>query len=37
MHERCIVRGDLAKISFGKYVIIMDTVTIRPSYKIYKK
>ena len=36
MMERCIIRGDLAKIIMGKYTIISDNVTLRPSYKKHK-
>jgi dynactin-5 len=29
----CIVRGDLAKIKFGKYFILDEACIIKPSYK----
>ena len=37
IEEACIIRGDLAKISLGKYVIIKKGSTIHPSSKISKK
>ena len=33
MQEKSILRGDLALIKLGKYVILMENVTLRPSYK----
>lgn len=31
--DACIVRGDLAQIKLGKYVIVEDSVTLKPSYR----
>ena len=33
MQDKSILRGDLALIKLGKYVILMENVTLRPSYK----
>ena len=33
MQDKSILRGDLALIKLGKYVILMENVTLRPAYK----
>ena len=36
MQEGSIIRGDLAKIKMGKYVILCEKVTLRPTFKKIK-
>ena len=36
MHEKAIIRGDLGTIKMGKYVILEENVTLRPTYKRIK-
>jgi hypothetical protein len=33
MKSGLIIRGDLAKVAMGKYVVLMENVTLKPSYK----
>jgi hypothetical protein len=37
MKERLILRGDLARIGMGKYVILYENITIKPPYKKSKQ
>lgn len=36
MQEKSIIRGDLGTIKMGKYVILEENVTLRPTYKRIK-
>ena len=36
-HDRIIIRGDLAIIKIGKYVVLHENVTLRPTYKKIKR
>ena len=33
MKQGLIIRGDIAKVSMGKYVMLHENVTLKPSYK----
>jgi hypothetical protein len=37
LHQRIIVRGDLAKVSIGKYVILSEMVILKPPTKRQNK
>jgi dynactin-5 len=37
MKSGLIIRGDLAKVTMGKYVTLMENVTLKPSYKRAKQ
>ena len=37
LHQRLILRGDLAKVSIGKYVILSEMVIIKPPTKRQNK
>lgn len=37
MKSGLIIRGDLSKVSMGKYVALMENVTLKPSYKRVKQ
>ena len=33
MKQGLIIRGDIAKVTMGKYVMLHENVTLKPSYK----